>query len=345
MSKAKASAPVAQYYPHTRVHSESLLKTALLLWDHVDCIVPDGNFVPEKSKRSKLLLEAEEILIRSRVPSVVEKRRVHSKVEELLKDGVPRWLHRDLQGADSRHYLIYPEKLAWQTLRLLKEAELAEAISGEGRNVRVSPSLGLWLMSMLAEECAGTTHIRVTDRTQSYTWLMGVMTEACGGQFVDIDGVYLGRNLDRLVTAAIYTVNTDGIPLKKLVELRKKELKGSSDDYAAFRRSYLQRIRTYVEQLNVCGLSDHDIGEIHRQYRQEMSNDLRDLRRDLDVAAGAVLDSRAIGTAVLAVAGSAITPLAGIVGAGALIHQGQKYLQARRAALKSHAMSWLFLAS
>jgi len=133
--------------------------------------------------------------------------------------------------------------------------------------------------------------------------------------------------------------------LKRLVALRRRELREKSTDYENFRRTYLLRIQTYVEQLNAPDLTTHDVAEIHRQYRREMSSDLKDLRRELDLAAGAVLDTRAIGTAVLAVAGSALTPLAGIVGVGALIHQGQKYVQARRAALRSHAMSWLYLAS
>ena len=160
------------------------------------------------------------------------------------------------------------------------------------------------------------------------------------------EGANFGRNIDRLVTAAIYAVSTDGIPLKRLIDLRRREQKEKSHDYSNFRRAYLQRIQTYIEQLNVPNLSNPDIGEIHRQYRREMSSDLKDLKRELDLAgAGVVLDSTVMGTAVMAVAGSAITPAVGVIGVGALLLAGSKYRQARRAAFRSHATSWLYLAS
>ena len=70
MAKAKSTAPVAQVLQAVSHDWESLLKNALLLWDDVDCIVPEGALVPEASTKSKLLVEAEEILVRSRVPSM-----------------------------------------------------------------------------------------------------------------------------------------------------------------------------------------------------------------------------------------------------------------------------------
>lgn len=345
LSRAKATAPIAQYYPHTRLHTESLLKAALLLWDYVDCIVPSATFAPEETGKSKLILEAEELLVRSRVPSPTEKQNVHAKIRAMLHDGVPSWLRQDLKGGDTRHYLMYPEKLGYETWRLLEEAELATAIDGGGRNYKVPSSLGLLMMSLLADECAGTTRIKVTDRNQSYSWLLGLMTDNCGGEYLGVEGTHLGRDLDRLVTAAIHTVDTGGIPLSKLLSFRQREQKEKSQDYASFRRNYLQRIQTYIEQLNVPKLSASDVGEVYRQYRNDMSADLRDLKRELKLADGAALTSTAMGTAVLAVAGSPIAPLAGALGVGALIHTGQKYRQARRTAFKSHAMSWLYLAN
>ncbi len=77
------ASPKALYYPHTRIHSEELLKTALLLWDQIECIIPSGHVSPQATQDS-YAREAEEIVVRQRIPTVDEKRRVNSRVKRLL---------------------------------------------------------------------------------------------------------------------------------------------------------------------------------------------------------------------------------------------------------------------
>jgi hypothetical protein len=173
---------------------------------------------------------------------------------------------------------------------------------------------------------------------------MGVMTHSLGGEYMPkLEASHLAATYDRLVTAAIHIVDTDGIRLERLLEMRRREASGRSHDYANFRRAYLKRIALFIERLGAADQRPADVREIHRQYRQEMETDLRELKRELNIAAGDVLFSKEMGVAVLAAAGSAITPIAGLLGVGALVQTGRKYRQARRAALGTHAMSWLYL--
>src|SRR4051812_18026170 len=112
----------AVYYPHTSIRSEALLKTALLLWDYVECIVPDAGFRdPRPPRRS--IQEATEILVRNTPPSDFVKRAVHLRLEGLLRDGLPDWLKRTMpdEWRANRQYLIYGEKLAHETWRLLRD--------------------------------------------------------------------------------------------------------------------------------------------------------------------------------------------------------------------------------
>jgi len=77
----------ALYYPHTMVRTKPLMKTALLLWDHVDCIVPSHKI--ERAPMGRYMTEAAELVITPHVPSEVAKQRVHDRLLSLLADGVP----------------------------------------------------------------------------------------------------------------------------------------------------------------------------------------------------------------------------------------------------------------
>ena len=158
-----------------------------------------------------------------------------------------------------------------------------------------------------------------------------------------LEASHLAATYDRLVTAAIHIVDTDGIRLERLLEMRRREASGGSHDYVNFRRAYLKRIALFIERLGAADQRPADVREIHRQYRQEMESDLRELKRELQIAAGDVLVSKEMGVAVLAAAGSAITPIAGVLGVGALVQTGRKYRQARQrwAPIRCHGSTWL----
>ncbi len=59
----------ALYYPHTVIRSRNLIKTSLLLWDSVECIVPKRGWKLETPFSEKAYNEATELIVHSRVPN------------------------------------------------------------------------------------------------------------------------------------------------------------------------------------------------------------------------------------------------------------------------------------
>ena len=117
----------ALYYPHTQISNESILKSALLLWDEIQTIYPSHGQVGYQRGTSARLEEAAELVVTHRPPSVEQKRLAQEQLRRLLEDGV---LHkicqqpqiaqqsRDPSGRpyeDHRMYRIFNDKFLHQT--------------------------------------------------------------------------------------------------------------------------------------------------------------------------------------------------------------------------------------
>jgi len=298
----------ALYYPHTTIHSESLLKSALLLWDYVECIRPSRH-VAGSTTENRNIAEAKELIVRDRIPTDDERHVVHAHLADLLRDGVPQWLRRDVKRSQlKRPYLMYPQKLAHETWALLEHAELAQLDERSG-DVAVPPALGLLALSLLADECAGQTRTKITDRERAYSWLFGIMTSKLGGEYLPaFQASDLAATYDRLITASVKVVSTDAIPLKRLIALRKKEQSGKAPELQLLRAKYLATLNDHVKLLLQPGLRPADVREIERQFQRDRQADFRDLKGELGLAARDVLLSREIGVCVLALAGVAAAP-------------------------------------
>jgi hypothetical protein len=91
----------ALYYPHTDIQSPVILKNALLLWDSIETIVPHANWQRPgaaenarirrrgASTAGRLLREAIELIVRPRVPSLVERERTRGgSAQRMNRNGV-----------------------------------------------------------------------------------------------------------------------------------------------------------------------------------------------------------------------------------------------------------------
>jgi hypothetical protein len=72
----------ALYYPHTEVENAGLLKTALLLWDQLEFIVPYPEY--EFSYQDRLVAEAVELVGVKHSPSDEEKKQAHEYIEDFV---------------------------------------------------------------------------------------------------------------------------------------------------------------------------------------------------------------------------------------------------------------------
>lgn len=343
----------ALYYPHTTIRSRGLIKTALLLWDYVECIVPKRNWEIEKPFDEKSFNEALELITRPYVPNDNEKKQAHSDVSEFLKD-YPRFtLEATLRGYSSGRYLMYGNKFLYRTWQILEEGGLAHW-DARSSDYSVPPALGLLMMSSLADACAGTQKEKVTDRINAYSLLERMRATLMGAPYVEsLDASQVAPELDRLVTLSLKVLDAKDIPIRKLLAYRKREAKGRSSDYRMMRLNYLNALRKYVDRIIKEAKTRQDVKEIERQFREDMRDDLLSLKHELNLSSLEQLFSTGMmALAAVAVGGTLLKPISGLtdlatalqgIGIVPLIKTLLQHRKERRKAMLQHRISWLYL--
>lgn len=315
---------VGLYYPHIEIQNISIIKTGLLLWDRLEFIAPHSEY--RLCGPDAVTTEALDLLTQPHLPTSEEKSLAHSQIMDLSRPEVA--------------YDIYTQKFLGDTWDELRGSGFGkfDAPTAKGSYL-MSQAFGLTMMSILADCCAGSQKRTVTDEVDSYAGLARYLIALHEGSFGQATDEY-----DRLVVLSIKTLNVDEIDLSRLVKLRKKELKG--DDFLTeLRENYLTVVDRYVKRLINEAKNKSDIVEIDREYEREISQDISHLAERLRLEAGKALLSKEIAVAVMAVAGTTVVPISSIIIAvGSLVKTAMNYRAARREALRSHTMSWLYLA-
>jgi hypothetical protein len=249
----------ALYYPRIKVGAD-LFKNSLFLWDRLEYITPDA--YSRAWYDDAELDEAVTSFTDPHVPSQEEKQLADEAVVELLSHPLPDWFYlRQDQIPDELRYSIYPQKFLPQTWDTLQQRGLARPL-GDGYDT--TAALGLTMMSILADCCAGTQKRLVTDETVSYSVLDRYLAT--------IGGAELGRfddKSERLVTISLKVMDFKDVKLARLVELRQKEKTASGAHLTALRHGYLQKIEEYADRLNQAK-SESDVEELKRVFEQEM---------------------------------------------------------------------------
>jgi len=336
----------ALYYPHTEIQNVELLKTALLLWDRIHFIVPDPDYRPEYNDR--LVGEAIEIVGQPHFPSDDEKKQAHEQIEAFVAQPLPPpFYYRRQDRASQYDYEIYPQKFYAETFKLLNAAQLAGQPLPNA-DYPLSQPTGLCIMSILADCCAGTTLQRVTDRSAAYATLTGLLgAESARG---------VQRQEEQLVPITLEIVNADRIDLKRLVDLRRREEKTGGHAIRNLRHSYLDHIESYVKRLTTTKGQPGDEVEIKRQFRDDIADDLANLRDELRFARNDALFSKEMLSVAVALAGTIAAWAFGIpfvspgvftaVGApveiGGLLGATNKYSSVRRSILEKHPTAYLY---
>jgi hypothetical protein len=348
----EASMLKALYYPHTDIANPTILKNSLLLWDNVETIVPYAGWTPPPARSPKLFRDALDIVVRPRVPTDTEREKAHKALVGMTESGFLTSLIQKTPGHWRRkNYLIYPEKFSEETWRMLRHGGMAEWVRAE-RDYGVPAAVGFLMMSILADVCAGTQIRKVTDRTDAYNWLAEMHAQVLGSQYVTgLDPSQVAPAHDRLVSLSLEVLDGRQIPLQKLVELRNREARRGGSDYSAMRRRYLQALESHLERVGKEAKSEADVRELNRQFKEDLKQDVADLKAELGIASSKALFSKEVALSVLILAGSLVAPAAGLtalasqvggVGIIPLIKAAVDYRAARRDALRKHTMSWLF---
>lgn len=321
----------ALFYPSFTL-GESLFKNALLLWDRIEYISPNKNAYGHYL--DPLIRQAASQYTIPRVPIQSEKQQAHEAIIELLDHPLPRWFFLDNDEIENEvRFQIYPQKFlpeTWDAIAakgLIKDAE-----TGLTRN-----ALGLTMMSILAECCAGSEKRLITDKASAYSSLERF--------FAARAGAVPGRHEDsceRLVTLSLRTLDFKNVSLARILDIRQKENGANGSQYKALRHGYLKKIEDQANRLAKAACPS-DIEEIERVFQQEIKSDLDMLKDELKDEAGKVVLSTEFAAAVTSLA---TVPTTGFLGYSlaslALMRKKTEYRAARNKILRNHPMSWLY---
>jgi hypothetical protein len=362
----------ALYYPHSSLNNSDLIKSALLLWDRVEYIKPNWYQGPSRpfpdvpQHERNQLSEALELISVGREPTTEEKESAHLEIESLIRLGLPDWIIFSPDNPDA-NYSMFPDKLLPKTWEMLQDENLAglTPVFSHGPNFRdwsMHKTLGLLVMSILARACAGSQKMLITDESDAYAMWTRCITKETDGRYGTLalaDDVAPDSNL--LVTTSISVLTAKSINLRKLLTVRRREIEGKDTVLPVLREKYYAELKTYLDRLKECS-SETDRIEVQRQFKQAMRLDVARLRQELKLEKSKVMWSKEMAAALVFTAGTffapflssaigigdlgnMLSPVSGLMGAGALKKTQIEFQAAKQKALENHAMSWLYIAT
>jgi hypothetical protein len=339
----------ALYYPHTKIRSEELLKSSLLLWDEVRFITPWHQFGVEYG--DKTVQEAFELIRENHCPSDSEKKHAHALIKDLITRPLPQPFYFRPKRDEHPDYAIYPQKLLPETWDMLLRAKVARDI-GIDRDFYLTRSAGLSVMSILADCCAGRTRCRITDQIRAYATEAGLLENQGAGGIVNRPDL----EFEQLVPISLEVIDLSKIKLKTLIDFRKREAKRGGHAIRDLRHRYVEKLESYVKDLTTLKNHRGDVNEIKRQFREDMKDDVAGLREELQFNANDVVVSKDMLVAAIAGVGTiatfmfnapitlteVVTVAGGVVSIGGLLGVRNKFLSSRRSMLQKHPMAYLY---
>ena len=335
----------ALYYPHASVNNLELVKSALLLWDRLEFIVPWQSY--KGSYLDPLVERAIELIGEPHCPSESEKREAHSHIEDLVTRPLSSKYFLIEQHDGNDEYAMYGRKLLPETWALLSKFEMSSARHEKIHATR--RATGLTLMSILADCCAGTTRARVTDEGAAYATLANVI-----GADSNVETLF--ETVHQLIHISLVVVDLRPIDLEALIGFRERERSRHGSDYTQLRHRYRERIEEYVRQLISVKGHASDAKEVEHIFQQDLEADVSNLKAELGYAKRDIALSKEILVSALAAVGTiaasafggtsfaldAMTLAGTPVTLGGLFCASNKYYAARRAILQKHPMAYLY---
>jgi hypothetical protein len=154
---------------------------------------------------------------------------------------------------------------------------------------------------------------KITDRTEAYAWIAELYARTIGSQYVQrLDVSQVAPAFDRLVAVSIEVLDARDIPLKKLVAFRKREARHGGTDYSAMRRQYSATLQSYLQRIGKDAKTQSDAKGIEHQFKEDIKEDLADLKTELGLASIKALFSKEVALSALILAGSLVFPTIGL---------------------------------
>lgn len=248
----------ALYYPHTRIQDQSLLRTALLLWDSVEVLLPWEQFEPDYRTRAEA--EAMELIGKKCIPTEPQKREAEQKILGFVESGLPEAF---FYVPGKKAWNIYPQKLLPRTWEALIKAGIVRDDFGGADTTKAA---ALCIMDILADCCAGRTKARVTDERSAYRNVLELLASRPAG--TKDNGELFAvppEQFEHLVTYSFRIAAVDRVPLEALIRFRQRE---ETDAAGARRRqlrhNYVDHLQRHISEMSTL-TREADIKEMERR--------------------------------------------------------------------------------
>ena len=205
-------------------------------------------------------------------------------------------------------------------------------------------AVGLTVMSILADVCAGSTKRTITNADVAHSALLRSISGLHDGLDSPTDAPE-----PKLVNIAVDIIDPNSLSLSTLVDFRRRETASSEGRHIKrLRRNFSEKIDEYATRSIVMISEGQSEQEISEQFERDMRDDLSDLKEALRMNRNDFF----VSTPFILAVGAAATSLIPAVGIAAktatavsLLGTSKKYLRGRRQAFENHAMAWLYKAS
>src|SRR5208283_2785788 len=170
---------------------------------------------------------ASELLVKPCNPSDTQKEQAHIQLMDLVSRPLPAWFYI---GSEQPKDWIYADKFFRKTWDELQKRGLALAQSDNEKHYWSSKALGMLMMSVLADCCAGKTKVTATDQPDAYNTL-----GKCLAVEVGAEARHPREGEGALVSTEVLSPSLDAIPFANLIKLRKQESDKNGYQYKQLR--------------------------------------------------------------------------------------------------------------
>jgi hypothetical protein len=360
----------AVYYPHTAIRDENFLKHGLLYWDEIEFVSPFHGYDVLPRYPDSTIRELARFT-KPRVPTAEEKKKAHAQIMDLLTGELPFWLQVDRKSDsdDHRLYSMFRDKLLPETWDELHRRKLVKVQRGHGDfdDYASHTYLGLTMMAILAQCCAGTLKHTITDQNDSYYSLLKHL-QFLSGESEAADAALDARSQETfrrwlntlgvarssaeddarqtLVSVTLDVINATKLSINDLLKLRNDSTKFAAE----LRQNYAKAIEKHVAPLSDPNLTQTDANGLLEEFRRTMEQDLARLYDELKLNALTTLLSKEVAVAIAAplvgstalVASGAGSILGGALGVAALGKLAVEYRSSRNSVFQKHPMAFLY---
>jgi hypothetical protein len=337
----------ALYFPYTHVRTEKLFKSALLLWDQLEYVVPYAeypiDYTPLAFNRddARTLQEAHCLVCREHVPTAEENQEANERIIELATTpNLPPWFLKTPSGMP--RFAVHFGKLFEETWEALRQLGM-EIYVRDDKDLEVPTAFGRASMTILAQSCSGHDTELVTDSDQATASVRNT---------TEIEGrSYEGISLDSEQTyfsavEALNFINVDAFTLQQLIDFRAREKRERTPYQGQFRRNYWEQLdKSVAEYRNAKNEAERD--RVRDRFRSAMKSDFQFLKEELGLSTAEVLfeiDPAALVSLGAAIVGGPVgvlaTFIAGLRSASAKI---TGYVVKKKTTELKHSSSYLYV--